>query len=911
VQSKPLPLSLLVRTVLLLAVVAFPLASAQEASPGNHPLWRSMGGYPGTNGPVHCSAVDAQGNLYIGGSFVIAGDVRSHSVAKWDGVKWTSISPPLTNGGTVFSLAFDSQGNLYAGGSFRDIGGIAALRIARWNGSQWQALGTGLGYNGNAWNMVKAIAISPEGQVYAGGVFASSGSTTVNNIARWDGSNWNALGQGVVDSSPSVNALTFDAAGNLYATGQFNWAKATNGTSLQVYSVARWNGSAWSGLGTGLGANPSLGFASGSALKFDNSGNLIVAGRFSSAGGVTTDHIARWNGTSWSTFGTGLGQAIKSPGVMALAVTSEGEVVAASKSSTVGDADHYELMRWNGSAWVNAIPHPAVGGAIRTFQIMPNGNYILGGDFKKLGTGDDTFSASHLVRWDGTRFHRFGSGPDGIVRVAKFAANDDLIVGGDFRTIGGIQAAGIARYDGNRWWPYGSGIEGEVYEFVFGNGDELYVGGLFASAGGVASRSIARWDGTQWQAFAGGGLTKPLSNPSVMALALAADGTLYIGGSFSQTVDGTLLSGIASWKDGVWNNLKGGCLTSDSTPVPRNGAVLDLLIDHSGHLIAGGSFARMGTDPGETRDLARWDGNKWNYIADRSSSGYALEIECMAMSPSGILHVANDYNWYLDSIYRLNANNTWSTIGNSFEGRVHSFIFGDDGRIYAGGLLGRTGSSILPRHSLYGITYWNGTRWSSLGNGGLGLEKLSPDVVALAIDSRGNLILGGDFFGSADGVVSPFLIRTRTNDYGLWPVLGSLPPDRLGPLDQNGPLGLQNLAAYAMGLDPFQATPSDLPRLVLDEPIAAAAGVDPSSGKLMAGNASSPTMKFRYRRSRVATGISTQIVSSSDLIKWEPAQILTSGVVEQQPEWELLEVTMPREGNANFIRLKVGLEDDF
>jgi hypothetical protein len=317
---------------LLLLAGFFPItiALAQEDTtpPGNHPLWRSMGGYPGTSGPVHCTAADAAGNLYVGGSFFIAGSARSHSVAKWDGVKWTSISPPMSAGGTVHALAIDSQGNLYAGGSFRDIGGTPALRIAKWDGSYWHALGTGLGFNGTfASQAVKAIAIGADGQVYAGGFFAEAGSTTVNHIARWDGSQWHALGQGVMDSSPSVNALAFDTAGNLYATGRFQWA---NGTGTTVNNIARWNGSTWSGLGTGLTGPlaPNL----GNALEIDSGGNLIAAGSFRFAGGVQVNNIGRWNGSAWSAFGTAgsaAGFEALSTGVLALGLTAGGEVLAA------------------------------------------------------------------------------------------------------------------------------------------------------------------------------------------------------------------------------------------------------------------------------------------------------------------------------------------------------------------------------------------------------------------------------------------------------------------------------------------------------------------------------------------------------------------------------------------------------
>jgi hypothetical protein len=47
--------------------------------------WISMGPVGGAAGPVSAAAVDALGNLYIGGSFTVIGDVIANRIAIWDG----------------------------------------------------------------------------------------------------------------------------------------------------------------------------------------------------------------------------------------------------------------------------------------------------------------------------------------------------------------------------------------------------------------------------------------------------------------------------------------------------------------------------------------------------------------------------------------------------------------------------------------------------------------------------------------------------------------------------------------------------------------------------------------------------------------------------------------------------------
>jgi len=79
---------------------------------------------------------------------------------------------------TVSAVAV-SGSNVYVGGAFTDAGGNSnADRIARWDGSAWQALGNGL--NGT----VLAVAVSGS-NVYVGGFFTDAGGNpNADRIAR-------------------------------------------------------------------------------------------------------------------------------------------------------------------------------------------------------------------------------------------------------------------------------------------------------------------------------------------------------------------------------------------------------------------------------------------------------------------------------------------------------------------------------------------------------------------------------------------------------------------------------------------------------------------------------------------------------------------------------------------------------
>src|SRR2546427_1519437 len=157
--------------------------------------------------------------------------------------------------------------------------------------------------------VLRTVAVAPNGDVYVGGDFAmainSSGNYfAANHVARWDGSGWSTLGSGVDNS---VYALAIGQQGEVYVGGYF-----TNAGGLAASHVARWNGRVWSPLGSGVN-NAVLSMA---ALGND----LYVGGYFDKAGNVNASGVARWNGATWSALGGGIsGAQFSIPSVSAIA----------------------------------------------------------------------------------------------------------------------------------------------------------------------------------------------------------------------------------------------------------------------------------------------------------------------------------------------------------------------------------------------------------------------------------------------------------------------------------------------------------------------------------------------------------------------------------------------------------------
>ena len=605
------------------------IAAASWASPFSNDRWVSPKGHPDVNDRVRAIGFDSAGRVYAGGCFTVAGGLTgAHYVAMWkpDTRTWTNLGVSIS--GPSFALYVDASDYVYVAGSFIKSCGVDANGIARWDPATETWANLGAGANG----IIRAVVADQDGNLYVGGGFTEAGGLPASNVAMWNGSNWTNLDAGV---NGDVFALAVDTNGHLIAGGLFDEAGGQ-----EAISVARWNGVAWTNLASGLGDGLQDGV---DALLISSNGTLYAGGFFTHSGGMPMFSIARWDGNAWTNIGTGVEGTVH-----VLAEDSSGNVLAGGFFSGV-DSAHAAIMRWNGTSW-DSFTHDMHGYVIE-LALDADGRLYVGGEFtvawdpniKNIARWDDgdftaladgllndmihgltvdsehrlyagglftragaNTNARHVARWDANAgiWTNLGGGANGAVKALAVDSDDRLLIGGSFTQVGGLQTTGVAAWDPvqETWTNLAQGLAGsgaEVLAIAFDPANNVfYVGGSFTQAGHVAAQHIAAWNVTlnTWSNLGVG------VNHRVHALAVDSSGHLYAGGEFT-AAGGQTAHRVARWdpQSLTWTNLGAGL--SDRVDA--------LLVVDGTNVVAGGLF----TGPTSLWRIARWSPSQSAWLA--------------------------------------------------------------------------------------------------------------------------------------------------------------------------------------------------------------------------------------------------------------------------------------------------------
>lgn len=287
--------------------------------------------------------------VYVCGDFLNFDSIAAADyIARYDPVTdtWEALGTPNIGASlnSILKMVFAGNKDLYVVGDFVDLAGIdGANYIARWDGSNWSAVGSPS--TGATITDIRAIDYGYRGRIWVGGNFTNlAGIAAADYIAYYDiaANTWNAAGEA------GANAAVDDiwARKNIdqvYATGAFT----AIGSALTANRIAiRNTDGIWENMGTGLDS-------SGKRLLHTPQ-RVYVAGEFTNAGPISSQGVAYWlTNHKWQPLGGGVDAA-----AYALAQKPTGEIIVGGTFDKLWvdseqdlDIPAESVGYWNGSAW--------------------------------------------------------------------------------------------------------------------------------------------------------------------------------------------------------------------------------------------------------------------------------------------------------------------------------------------------------------------------------------------------------------------------------------------------------------------------------------------------------------------------------------------------------------------------------
>lgn len=628
--------------------------------------WTSLGS--GINGSVYAIAISGN-DVYAAGSFSVAGGNPAKNVAKWNGSSWSALGAGLGEGTHFVRSVAIYGGDVYFGGNFFVSDGSPANGIVRWDGTAYSALPIAAGE-------IRSLVVN-DSSLYVGGNVALSPGSSVG-IVKYDGTSWTALGTAAntIVTSVAFSDTEMFVGGDIRLTGQLD------------SQVAKFNGTTWTRL-----AFFSNGLINAVAV---HGGELYAGGYIPSS---TYNNLARFNGSSWVGVGSGInGGTSVSERVMALASIG-GTLYVGGNYTTAGGQGARNISKYASGIWT---PFSGTGLDSAANAIAVSGNDVyVGGSFTSAGT----FTANGIAKWNSltNTWATLGSAATPLSISAIAVAGNKVYAGGSFSNISGTSANNIAVWNGTSWSALGSGITGGNgrVNFIIVRGEDVYVGGDFATAGGVAANRVAKWNGTSWSGlnstniptsvsgmvFMGNDLyistgTTTVANPWYFSkfdgttwTALGADlgdrgvsslavigSDVYVSGGFT-VINGVTVNKVAKWNGSSWSALGGGL---PSTGISGFGG--HRLAVSGNDLVASGDFTLASGAPADR--IARWNGTSW--------TGFGLGLNSGASaitSAGGDIFVGGPFTTagcnaspyfarYRKTVWTASTNTDWHTAAN-------------------------------------------------------------------------------------------------------------------------------------------------------------------------------------------------------------------------------------------------------
>jgi len=625
--------------------------------------------------------------------------------------------------GSVLAITQQADGKILIGGSFSNVGGHSGRVVRLHADGSVDSSFAGASLTSGT---VFTLHLAADGSLLIGGKnLVASKIIVVGGLMRIDPSGSFDLGFKPVPVG-EVNAISDDGANGYFIGGNF-----LNVAGQPREHFARLNAAGVSISGNLLGVNAPV----HTLMRNSLDGKLYLGGEFTQLGGQPVNRLARLRSDdsrdpffNASVDGT----------VLALAETANGEIFVGGEFAAINGSARARFARLTDRGALSSVPGAvhSINDRVRAIAVMENGDVVIAGDFTLIDS-----KSSHRI----TRFGRNSTGPmisggsNAPIHALLHRADDSLIVGGDFTDAGGAVRNRIARVDGHEdldltlatshngsnitaiarlrdhsWLVAGdfSTFDGElrghltrmdntgaVLTPIFGGsadpqlngvplaiavaGDgRIIVGGEFTSAFGSGAGFLIRLnaDASERESFA---QFSAQINGRVRVLAVQPDGGILVGGDFTQ------VSGVA--RNGLARLLPGGGLDTAFQPnLVFGSSVRALALSRAGAIVFGGNFSSVSGFP--RNNLARLDGT--GSVDASFNPAPNGRVDTLLIQPNNDILIGGEFTTIAGAsrvrVARLNATGSLDTTFNASlvagnVARVQSLALQGDNRVLLGG----------------------------------------------------------------------------------------------------------------------------------------------------------------------------------------------------------------------------------
>ncbi|MCL6460272.1 MAG: T9SS sorting signal type C domain-containing protein, partial [Flavobacterium micromati] len=497
-------------------------------------------------------------------------------------------------------------------------------------------------------------------------------------------------------------------------------------------------------------------------------GKILIGGDFINYNGVSANRIIRLNQDGSIDNSFIIGSGVSGGNVSVIKVNLIGEIlVGGSFTGTYNGTDVNRLILLNGNGI--AIPSFDIGngagsGTVLALTSITDGSWLVAGSFSSF----DSQNQGRLAKIDKDGALDIGFLPSGVgfdnsvLKVISLPDNKTMAFG-NFTKFNGSDTARVTRLleDGSSdptFNPLGAGASGTVRAAVVQVDGKIIIAGSFNSYNGVTINRICRImpDGAIDSSFFSGlGFSA-----TVNALAIQADGSIIVGGSFT-SYNGTVAGRIVRL-------LSNGAIdTSFNTGNGADGTIEAIEIQNDGKILIGGRFSNF--NGASHNKLIRLNPDGSLDPTFTIGVGFDRNVLAIAIQADGRIIVGGSFTAFngiparrrIIRLSSLGAHDTSFNIGAGFSnGEIRSILVQPDQRLLIGGSFSGTYDGIAVRRLVRLLS--DGQR------DGTFIANLNASLFSICFTQDAKIIIGGNF-NSVSGITKHRVARLKLcTDSSTW-----------------------------------------------------------------------------------------------------------------------------------------------